>query len=115
MELTRQLGDRASIASQLVIPAALAVVRDRPEEGFRLLAMADGQITSGARPAWPMEQVLRDETLSLLRPQLDREQRAAAEAAAEGSSFDEAVNYALESLAARSDSVLTQPVSETSA
>jgi predicted ATPase/class 3 adenylate cyclase len=98
LELTRQLGGRADVASHLVLPAALAVVRDRPEEGLRLLVMADAQITSGARPPWPMEQVLRDETLSLLRAHLDAEQLRRAEASAEGTSFEEAVEYAVNSL-----------------
>jgi predicted ATPase/class 3 adenylate cyclase len=98
LELTRQLGDRAAIASQLVLPAALAAVRDRPEEGLRLLVMADARIRTGARPPWPVEQVLRDETLSLLRAHLDVEQLRRAEASAEGTSFDEAVEYAVNSL-----------------
>jgi hypothetical protein len=51
--------------------------------------------------------------LTLLRAQLDPEERVRAEAA-EGSSFDETVTYALESLTATSGPAVTQPVRETS-
>jgi predicted ATPase len=105
LELVRELVARTLLANDLVLPAALAAARGGLKEAFFLLAIAEVQVEAGAAPLFGAEQDLRDETLSLLRAQLDPEERAQAEGAAQGISFDEAVSQALRSLTARPDPV----------
>jgi predicted ATPase len=104
LELARELVARTHIANDLVLPAALAAARGNLKEAFFLLAITEAQIETGAAPLFGAEQDLRDETLSLLRMQLDPEQLAQAEGAAQGISFDEAISHALRSLTAGPDS-----------
>jgi len=101
LELARELVAKTHIANDLVLPAALAAARGGLKEAYFLLAIAEAQVEAGAAPLFGAEQDLRDETLSLLRSQLDPEERAQAEDATQGISFDEAVNHALRSLRER--------------
>jgi tetratricopeptide (TPR) repeat protein len=99
LELLYGLRNTHVLAECLSLAGALCASRGHPDQGARLLAMADVlEQGIGARDMHPAEQRLYDETKASIREELEPEPLAREQAAGRAASLDETVAYALQAL-----------------
>jgi hypothetical protein len=95
LELRRELGDRAGIASSLIACGQVAAARGNAARGTRLLAASATMTEQIGRPRSPQDQAEIEETVSGMRSTLGDDAFAREWAAGQALSMDEAIDDAL--------------------
>jgi predicted ATPase/DNA-binding SARP family transcriptional activator len=103
LAIGHDLGDPLVIASVCIVASALAVAEGRADQAARLGEIADRLLEIAGSRLGVTEQRLHDEIRTAVRRQLDPAQLAGAQAEAQAMSVEDAVTYALQSLAVTPD------------
>jgi signal transduction histidine kinase len=98
--IAHQLGDTLVIASVCTVASAMALAQGSAEDAACLGTIVDRLLAVAGSQLARTEKELHDETQTLLSEQLDPEQLARRQVAAEAMSIEEATDYAFRSLAA---------------
>ncbi len=92
----QEIGSKIGVTLALEGLASLAVAQELPERARRLYAWADAMREILENPRWPPEQVEVERDLATIQAQLDEAALAAAHAAGQAMTLEQAVAYALE-------------------